>query len=54
MTKRTKQDFKILPITRITVAQREWLDNEMNRTCESSASIVRGLIQKEINKRSKK
>ncbi len=54
MKKRSKQELKVLPIMRVTVEQREWIDNEMDRTCESLASIVRGLIQKEINKRGKK
>lgn len=39
---------KIAPI-QPTKQQREWLDNEKEKTNESHASIIRKLIQKEID-----
>ena len=42
--------MEVLPITRITKEQREWLDKKKDKTGESGAVIIRALIQHEINK----
>jgi hypothetical protein len=41
---------KKLPVIPVTKEQREWLESKSNETCESITSIVRGLIQAEVNK----
>lgn len=41
---------KVIPVVQPTQQQREWLDEEKKRTGNSEAAIVRGLIQKEIEK----
>lgn len=40
---------KIAPFT-ITKKQREWVENEMKRTGESQASVMRKLIQDKLDK----
>jgi hypothetical protein len=39
-----------LALQTITQDQKEWLSNQAKSTGESIASIVRGLIQAEVNK----
>jgi hypothetical protein len=44
---------QFLAPTKITEAQRKWLEGEKKRTGNQFASIVRNLIQEQINKESK-
>ena len=39
---------KIIPVVQPTEKQREWLNKEKKRTGNSESSIIRGLIQDEI------
>jgi len=44
-----KDDKKLAPQT-VTVEQREWIDKEVERTCESIGAVIRRLIQDKIKK----
>ena len=43
---------KMSPI-KVTESQREWLENEQERTGNSMASIIRGLIQLQVTEAAK-
>ncbi len=45
---------QLLAPTRITDAQRKWLDAENMRTGNGMSAIIRGLIQEQITKADKK
>jgi len=44
---------RLAPMT-VTLEQRTWLNSQSEKTSESIASIVRGLIQAQVNKEARK
>ena len=40
--------------TTVTLDQRTWLDSQSEKTGDSIASIIRGLIQAQVNKEARK
>jgi hypothetical protein len=45
---------KLLSPIKITSGQREWLELESDRTCETFAAIIRKLLQKQVDTESRK
>lgn len=43
-----------IPTTKITKEQREWLDEQSSKTMTPISAILRSLIQREIDKKSKR